>query len=794
MRTVAISTGLLLLVIALPASAIDLSLCNDDGITETPSFATRDGNNCLLVDPGNGDSPVPFQYEVFHRTGIAESSINSGESTPPGGWIDLRAASFGGCSTRDAGDYCTWLIYDTHIDNYISPVAKSNDVVTFGWGNPAEYLYVKDSTFANGWKCKGGDGWTGPNGITCAPGEDSTAHSDGIQILGALVNDGWAIFQDSALVNAHIQLMLFQSISSPYPVGTNYLFQGFQFGTLSTPFGESTNWIADCEARRGTNPDDACTANRGSNSIPAGETWFVDVWGNTRIGFNGSNDKIVVVNTGCGTTGCGGSIGFSNGWPHPINAPLASPGPGVCPNGLITQDPSSSGGSVGATFCYTSLENAFADTVTGTSNQGDCPAPYCPHKPPPFVQLSTAGWASSPGTGFLAGVAISPTTDVGTNAYTANVSVTNAAGDTATCRVDCDNNGTYDVTGITANPTGSTAACPVLTCNRPGCLVSTTSTVKVECNDGTCTNGVDCPTATAVATATSDDLTATLTCTCSAACVANGVDNYADCTLVAGTGTLLGTALYSFDCDDDGVYELTNGTGTHRCTDLAAGANAVNAVITDLSDEDTGLDTTTVNITPSTGEPRIDSVKLYSHEVQPICPPYEDPDFVDHRGNDIITCRADETAAICNVADDLLVSSWTGESINLDLHPCQCFNVEAVGNVNTSSVDFVVTRADGSTDGVLCPLFGNAEQSCPSTQSGKPFALGGDDIGGGTVRLRCTHLFTVPGQYQLEVIPKSAAGVPGSSTFVNFEITSQSAGAGAGIYMQGVSLDGVDVD
>ena len=49
-------------------------------MTEVPPFATgRDEQQCLMVDPGNGAPPVPFQYEFFHLMGIARSAHDKGE-------------------------------------------------------------------------------------------------------------------------------------------------------------------------------------------------------------------------------------------------------------------------------------------------------------------------------------------------------------------------------------------------------------------------------------------------------------------------------------------------------------------------------------------------------------------------------------------------------------------------------------------------------------------------------------------------------------------------------------------
>ena len=60
------------LCLPLAADAIDRSLCADDGVTLVPPFAKgRDGDQCLLVDPGNGEPPVRFQYEQFNQTGVS---------------------------------------------------------------------------------------------------------------------------------------------------------------------------------------------------------------------------------------------------------------------------------------------------------------------------------------------------------------------------------------------------------------------------------------------------------------------------------------------------------------------------------------------------------------------------------------------------------------------------------------------------------------------------------------------------------------------------------------------------
>jgi len=389
--------AILLLLLALlsflpePAAAIDRALCRDDGVTEIPDFADRrDGNTCLMIDPGNGDPEIPFQYEIFHQSGIALSSRDSGESAP---FVELRAQSFGKCRTKDKGEYCSYLIWDTVIDNYLSQEAQ-NDDIWFSSGQAAEYLYVRNSKFLNGWKCQG-KAWVGPNGIRC-PAADSAAHSDGIQMRKNPVNDGWVVFQDSAVVNGHTVLMLIQD---PAEFGSNgsFMFQGFQFGQTNAPIGQATKWIDDCLARGENQSTCMGSSNRLQTGTDMDELWLIDVWGSVKFSsLRNQIGKLVQVNSGCGSTGCRGAIEFSNGWPHPLEG--SDPGPGTCPNGLVLQDPTTDEGDSRATFCYTSVENALEDRLTATARQGDCPAPYCPHKAPPFVHLSASGWENPPDT------------------------------------------------------------------------------------------------------------------------------------------------------------------------------------------------------------------------------------------------------------------------------------------------------------------------------------------------------------------------------------------------------------
>jgi hypothetical protein len=393
--------SLLLALLALPSAsfAIDPSLCKDDGVTEVPPFAKgRDANGCLVVDPGNGDADILFQYEEYNKKGVADYGTQCKSTTTV--IRELDASDHGKCRTRDkaplADNQCTYIAWNVTIDNYLDDCAQNEDIHKASWSGRENTLWYNVNLF-NGWKCKDtvAGGWSGPNGLRCNGGETTSKHTDGLQLNGPANNGGWFAMIDSKIVNAGISLLRMGSVPDGQGFGPkpNLLVQGFEAAQKQS-VGEARTYFDDCDAR-GT---DSCRDNRIDMATDWDAVWLVDVYGNVHFdGFHGDTNKVIVVNTGCNEQGCDGTIGYnSRNWPHPVSG--AMNGPGVCPNGLITQSVAASDGSVKATFCYTSLEKALADTPTSTANQGDCPSAYCPHVRPPFIHLSSAGWENPPTT------------------------------------------------------------------------------------------------------------------------------------------------------------------------------------------------------------------------------------------------------------------------------------------------------------------------------------------------------------------------------------------------------------
>ncbi len=356
-----------------PARAIDPALCKDDGVTEVPPWAQgRDSSQCLMVNPGNGDPVVKFQYETFHKKGIsrhAERPVNAGVD-----WIDANAYQWGNCSTKDSGQLCNFVMWDTVIDNYLDPGAQNEDGFKIHYWGTQNYL-IKNSKIMNTVHCKGG-GWTGPNGVKCIAGNVSGAHVDGIQMREVPNAGGWIVIQDSVLANVGNAASLIQ-LQPRSGAAEGLLFQGLQFGQFNTPLGASTTWINDC-IQMGKDPAICSGVQNGFQiGTEVNQIWFVNVWGNMRfIQLGATPSKIVVVNRGCGPLGCGGAIGYFDGWPHPLQTfSGGSDGPSTCPNGKYATSPKAGV----AVYCYTSVENALKE-----------------HKAPPFIHLSASGWAAAP--------------------------------------------------------------------------------------------------------------------------------------------------------------------------------------------------------------------------------------------------------------------------------------------------------------------------------------------------------------------------------------------------------------
>jgi hypothetical protein len=341
------------------------SLCADDGVTEVPYFAEyRDSDECLWIDPGNGDPLVLFQYDTFHESGGCLTSAPALQISDDFPGYRCRTAL-----PEDGGQYCSMVVWNVTKDNYGGQNCHGRDGMHYAPGVPLEYYLMKNVQIMNSWKCTGNE-WWGPNGMYCAEGQFSDSHTDGIQLMGNPSGGGWFVMQDSALLNGYNLHFLHQQ-QTKWGENGNVMLQNVKSGRQSNA-GFADDYIQDCFDRGNTKPY-LCDEGKAMIDYCAVEYWFVDVWGTTKMRPSCS-EKVVIVNTGCNEDACNGTIGYHDGWPHPLHCSGRPSGPGTCPNGGIGMC-----SSVTDVYCYTSLEEAAKD-----------------HKLPPFAHLSDTGWENPP--------------------------------------------------------------------------------------------------------------------------------------------------------------------------------------------------------------------------------------------------------------------------------------------------------------------------------------------------------------------------------------------------------------
>ena len=608
----------LILLIASPVlavQAVNTAFCDDDGVTTTPAWATRPGGGatCLEVDPGNGDANVKFQYEYF--------SITDGTPGCNAAGTDIIVKQ---ADANPATDHHATIIYDTVIDNYQSASCANEDVLFIAGGKSYnnQWIFIKDSYIINGWKCAGGT-WDGPGSLGCS-GPKSKSHSDGIQLRGTPVESGWFVMQDSVFVNGHNLQFLGQDQPQDCdpsvdgcdgqtfdlkPLG-GWSFQGTEIGRRQS-VGLATTWIDDCIDRTTTaeNPQgsvDVCYNGNAVTDNGPREIWLIDVYGSTLFNVKGATSdgatapgKVIVVNTGCSTTGCGqGAIGYdSRGWPHPLTRIGA--GGSTCPNDQMTL-------SEFPTYCYTSLEAAAADG----------------HTLPPFAQLSCAGWATPPAGCSSEGGSSAPVTTLTLSAGT--IEVNNTVTMTA---VPSSGTGPYTITwdydGDGACDDGTPDSTSPYTQVTGSFVTAASYTLKACVADSLAATG----TRTATLNVTPDCGNATA----ESPELCDGADlNGATCVTVVGTGST-GTPTCDATCDGFGVGTCTAssdtcGNGVCSPEEEAAGPAGVGACFDDCAEyqchmigftaESSGWDYIASNMT---GGERIDLHEVQNNQLNMYC-------------------------------------------------------------------------------------------------------------------------------------------------------------------------------
>ena len=149
--------ALLLLIGPGTALALDTSLCSKDGVTEVPPFAEGyDKDGCLVVNSGNGDPPVRFQFRKFHGPSPGFSQGVTVRTTKyPGRGYDMANVEYGRCKSKNNSppEACTMVLWDIDIDGYSDPKSQGQDLLKIS--EPYKYVLIKDVKLRNQIKCQG---------------------------------------------------------------------------------------------------------------------------------------------------------------------------------------------------------------------------------------------------------------------------------------------------------------------------------------------------------------------------------------------------------------------------------------------------------------------------------------------------------------------------------------------------------------------------------------------------------------------------------------------------------------
>ncbi len=356
--------------------------CEPGGVT--PSWATRDASGCLVVPGGGSWGNQTFKIHSYNLQNVGSNQDQPGNGSDregcPGSWGS-------GCPT------CNVVMWNNAFSNY-SPASTGGghdrDLFQFNSNSVVRHLLIKNTTIQNSWNCNGGS-WSGPNGHSCS-GQVDGNHSDLFQGWRGPINDGgWMVVQDSVLKNADVE---FGQFSEPNLVrGTNgqcsdsgsggFLFQGV---TLD----QEAAFKTECRTRGFTWSCDQgnylAIFGAGGSGPQWGPVWFVNVVNRAGVTLRLTSDpapSVIVI----------GGSGGRNGWPGPLTG-AGGTGPGTaCNNGLYAPGSRYDGESSSPRmkiYCYDSIESALTDTYDATT------CPDCPHRRPPFIELSAAGWQNPP--------------------------------------------------------------------------------------------------------------------------------------------------------------------------------------------------------------------------------------------------------------------------------------------------------------------------------------------------------------------------------------------------------------
>jgi hypothetical protein len=299
-------------------------------------------SNKLTVDAGGSWGQIDFEDATYRPP------FTQGDAV----WPDTPRS---GCTPKD------WIFYDSVYDGYngASPphctsygaCGGTNVLVQIWSESNLRHVLFKNLTIKNAFRSDGGQ------------------HMDNLQTYKAVDFGGWIVIQDSTVKNSDDENLQLGSLNA---VGTNWnnsttCESGANMGGLvlqNVTVAQESSFIADCQSRKGAGG--YCGGVNGLQADNPITVWLIDV--------HFSAGPFSVYETG---------------------------GPII----LIGDNPNYgwvSGRFNGRRYYYDSIEEALAatrsscDALPSNRHPDGCNTADFPHKRPPFINLSTAGWAGTP--------------------------------------------------------------------------------------------------------------------------------------------------------------------------------------------------------------------------------------------------------------------------------------------------------------------------------------------------------------------------------------------------------------
>ena len=307
------------------------------GCPTTPSWSECVAGT-LAVDAGGSWGQIDFEDVTYQ---------------PPPTLGSLHASPRSGCTPKD------WLFYDSILDHYhgnapphctsYGACGTTNDQVHIWSEENTRHVLFKNVTVKNAFR------------------SNALQHMDNLQTYKAVDFGGWIVLQDSTFMNSddeNLQLGSLNSTGTYWNDSTTCESTASMGGLVlqNVTIAQEAAFISDCLARKGGGYCGGVNGIQATNPIAV---WLINItFSSGTFSIYETGGPIVLI----------GSVPTAIGWTNRFD---------------------------GRRYYYDSIEEALAAThasclsLPSNRRPDGCNATDFPHTRPPFINLSTSGWANA---------------------------------------------------------------------------------------------------------------------------------------------------------------------------------------------------------------------------------------------------------------------------------------------------------------------------------------------------------------------------------------------------------------